>query len=186
MHVICVYIAHNLHANCTEVAQILHTNCTNITQKIYKIFTQNVCMMHRKNISISQEVYAKIVQLKQELCVNSIDLVLRWLLKMPPFAQNHNANNAELAHKKHKENVNQSRGYSSYSQASSRFSHNDKTDIRALVARAKQYRNNIIRKQGYITTEQLEKIAKKFGLSIEDLWDDLIMKETGKYYLVEE
>lgn len=58
----------------------------------------------------------------------------------------------------------------------------DKYDTDSLIYRAKKYRDKIIQGQGYITEGQLEKVAKKFGLSIHDLMDDLIMKEPGKYY----
>ena len=38
-----------------------------------------------KTLYVSEEVYRELMKLKEKLQVNSMDLVLRWLLKMPPF-----------------------------------------------------------------------------------------------------
>jgi len=122
-------------------------------------------MTNRRTISVSYEVYKRIIQLKQELHVNSIDLVLRWLLKMPPFEQSSYTSSIKSEQKKSTKSINH---------AQSRYTSN--------ISRAKRYRDKIIEEQGYITEDQLKRIADKFGVSIEEIWDDLIMKEPGKYY----
>ena len=63
-----------------------------------------------------------------------------------------------------------------------RATSHDTDNREELIKRAKQYRDKIIKEQGFITSEQLERIAKKFGVSATDLIDDLVMKETNKYY----
>ena len=135
--------------------------------------------MGKKTISISNEVHKKLVELKNKLGVNSIDLVLRWLMKMPPFTQE--------IYEYSIPNIKSEQENKAFAKASEykddiKSTQKAQEDNTSLIYRAKKYRDKIIKNQGFITEGQLEKVAKKFGLTIHDLMDDLIMKEPGKYY----
>jgi len=62
----------------------------------------------------------------------------------------------------------------------------DDTNYKEMLERAKLYRNKILEKEGKITSEQLEKVAKKFKVKFDDLIEDLLMKESGIYVPIDQ
>ena len=94
-------------------------------------------------------------------------LVLRWLLKIPPFSN--------TVEEKPKEN---NTGYKH------KYKNIDERDYFERLKQAIKYVNKIIKEDGKISEDKLYKVLARFKVSEEDLLREtgLVMRETGEYY----
>jgi len=151
-----------------------------------------------KSIYVDEKTYRRLQEISSELNMKSIGELLKILAGTHPilrlFVDNpenfyrkviesirYSLGVANVNYMKSIEKVSQQRSKTSSYQPDRATSHNT-NNKEELIKRAKQYRDKIIKEQGFITSEQLERVAKKFRVPVKDLIDDLVMKENDKYY----